>query len=108
MAATNKVAINDTSKICIKPPSVYIGVPNIQTRNITLNTDPIIEPSLWKLVPSGIIVSQMSSDTPMSLAAFIFTGIEAALEQVASDVMVAGNMFFQNAFTPFLPAAIKA
>ena len=31
--------------------------PNKYTKNIILNTDPITEPSLWKLVPRGIVVS---------------------------------------------------
>ena len=55
-AVTNNVATNETNNICIAPPNVAIFVPNKQTKNITLNTDPIILPSLCKFVPSGIDV----------------------------------------------------
>ena len=68
-------------------------VPNKYARNIILNTLPIIDPSLWKLVPKGIIVSAISSDTPIFLAQLIFTGIDAAEEHVEIDVAVAGNTF---------------
>ena len=50
----------------------------------------------------------MSSDTPISFAAFKFTGIEAALEQVASEVIVAGNIELQKRFNPIFPPAINA
>lgn len=100
-AVTNNVATNETNNICIVPPNVAIFVPNKQTKNITLNTDPIILPSLCKFVPSGIDVSAISLDIPMLLVASIFTGIEAALEHVASAVTVGGIAFFQNILTPF-------
>ena len=87
---------------------VFIAVPNKQTKNIILNTDPIIEPSLWKLVPIGIVVSAISSGTPIFFAHSTLTGIHAALEHVASDVKVDGTAFFQNTLTPFFPPAIKA
>lgn len=96
-AVTSKFAINATIITCPIPGFV----PNKQTKNIILNTEPIIDPSLWKLVPSGIIVSAISSETPIFLDACVFTGIEAADEQVASDVIVAGIIFFQNALLLF-------
>ena len=89
----SNVASNAIPIIFIANPPLN-GVPNKHTKNIILNIDPIIEPSLWKLVPSGIVVSAISSETPIFLAHSIFTGIDAALEQVASDVNVAGNTFF--------------
>ena len=70
--------------------------------------EPIIEPSLWKLVPKGIIVSAISGETPIFLEASAFTGIEAADEQVPKAVTVAGIIFFQNATTPLFPPAINA
>ena len=57
---------------------------------------------MWKLVPNGIVVSAISSGTPIFLAQSTFTGIEAALEHVAIDVNVAGHIFFQYNFIPFL------
>ena len=60
-----------------------------------MNTLPIIEPSLWKLVPSGITVSATSSLTPISFADLVFTGIDAAEEHVANAVKVGGIIFFQ-------------
>ena len=33
---------------------------------------------MWKLVPRGMIVSAMSSDTPIPLADFTLAGIDAA------------------------------
>ena len=87
------------------PANPEILVPNRHTKNITLNTLPIIEPSLWKLVPNGITVSAISSGTPIFLAHILLAGIDAAEEHVARDVTIAGIMFFQNLFTPsFLPA----
>ncbi len=80
----------------------------MQTKNIILNTEPIIEPSLWKLVPKGIKVSHISSETPIFLAAFKFVGIDAALEHVANEVTVAGMIFAQKCLSPFLPPAINA
>ena len=80
--------------------------PNRYTKNIILNTEPITEPSLWKLVPRGTVVSAISSDTPIALAHLMFTGLDAADEQVEIEVAVAGNIFFQNALTPSLPADI--
>ena len=65
-------------------------------------------PSLCKFVPSGIDVSAISLDIPILLAAFIFTGIEAALEHVASAVTVGGTAFFQNILIPFFLPAINA
>ena len=50
---------------------------------------------MWKLVPSGIVVSAISLGTPIFLEQVVFTAIDAALEQVARDVSVAGNTFFQ-------------
>ena len=70
-------------------------LPNKYTKNIILNTLPIIEPSLWKLVPRGIVVSAISSGTPIFLAQLVFTGIEAADEHVAKAVSVAGKIFLQ-------------
>ena len=103
-AVTNKFAINATIIICPIPAFV----PNKHTKNIILNTEPIIEPSLWKLVPSGIIVSAISGETPIFLAAVTFAGIDAAEEHVASDVIVAGIIFFQKTIIPFFPPAINA
>ena len=40
-------------------------------------------------------MSATSSETPIFLAQLIFTGILAALEHVANDVIVAGIMFLQ-------------
>ena len=88
------------------PPNPDILVPNKQTKNMILKTLPIIEPSLWKLVPSGITVSAISSGTPISLAHILLVGIEAAEEQVASEVKVAGIIFFQNLLSPSLLPAI--
>ena len=77
-------------------------VPNKYTKNIILKTLPITEPSLWKLVPIGIVVSAISSDTPISLVAFTLTGIHAADEQVAKAVAVGANICFQYSFNPSL------
>ena len=107
-AVTNNVATNDTNKICITPPNVATFVPNKHTRNIILNTEPIMLPSLCKFVHNGIDDSAMSLDIPIFSAASIFTGIEAPLEHVASDVTVGGTMCFQKAFTPFFLPAINA
>ena len=107
-AVTNKFAINATPMTFAILVNDVTSVPNKYTRNIILNTEPITDPSLWKLVPNGIVVSAMSSDTPIALAHFMFTGIDAADEHVEIDVAVAGRMFFQNNLTPFLPAAIYA
>ena len=63
---------------------------------------------MWKLVPIGIVVSAISDGTPISFVAFIFTGIQAADEQVASAVAVGVIMFCQYLFNPFLPPAIRA
>ena len=49
----------------------------------------------------------MSLGTPIFFAHSVLTGIDAAEEQVASAVTVAGNIFFQYDTTPFLPAAIN-
>jgi hypothetical protein len=38
----------------------------------------------------------VAADTPIFLADWIFTGIEAALEHVAKDVTVGGIIFFQK------------
>lgn len=65
-----------------------------------------MDPSLWKLVPKGMVVSAISSDTPIFLEHSIFTGIEAADEHVAIEVMVAGIIFFQKLLKPFFPTAI--
>ena len=73
-----------------------------------MNTEPITEPSLWKLVPRGTVVSAISSDTPIAFAHLMFTGIDAADEHVEIEVAVAGRMFFQKALTPSFPAAINA
>ena len=107
-AVIRRFANSATPSTPITSPVVARLVPNRHTRNIILNTDPIIDPSLWKLVPSGIVVSAMSSGTPIFLAHSIFTGIEAALEHVANAVSVDGNTFFQNLFIPFVPPAIHA
>ena len=103
-AVTSNVASNAMPIIL----SIDTSLPNKYTKNIILNTLPIIEPSLWKLVPSGIVVSAISFGTPIFLAQSVLTGIEAAEEHVAIDVTVAGKIFFQYAITPSLPAAINA
>ena len=103
-AVTNKVTSNHTTNT-LKNPTL---LPNRDTRNIILNAEPIIEPSLWKLVPRGIMVSAISAETPNFFAVSIFTGIDAALEHVASAVTVDGIIFFQNTFTPLIPAAMYA
>ena len=90
-AVTSNVARRATPNIFNEETSLL----NKQTKNIILNTLPIIDPSLWKLVPSGIVVSAMSSWTPIFLAHIVLTGIDAADEQVPNDVNVAGNIFFQ-------------
>ena len=69
---------------------------NKYTKNIILNTLPITEPSLWKLVPKDTVVSTISDDTPIFLVHSILTGIDAAEEQVPNAVTVAGNIFFQK------------
>ena len=79
---------------------------NKYTKNIILKTLPITDPSLWKLVPNDTVVSAISEDTPIFLVHSILTGIEAADEQVASEVSVDGIIFFQNFFTPTIPALI--
>ena len=63
---------------------------------------------MWTLAPNGITVSAISSGTPIFLVASKFTGIEAALEQVANDVTVGDTAFDQNAFIPSFPPAINA
>ena len=63
---------------------------------------------MWKLVPRGITVSAISSGTPIFLAHSLLTGIEAAEEQVAIEVKLAGITFFQNLLTPSNLPAIKA
>ena len=83
-------------------------VSKIPTKNIILNTEPIIDPSLWKLVPKGMVVSAISSETPIFFVDSIFIGIHAALEHVPIAVTVAGITCFQNALNPFFPPAIKA
>ena len=45
-AVTNKFASNATPSIYITSPVVAIVVPNKHTKNIILNTDPNIDPSL--------------------------------------------------------------
>ena len=102
-AASN--AIPKTQKIS---PAVAKLVPNNPTKNIILNTESIIEPSLWKLVPKDTTVPDISSDIPIFLAASRFTGIHAADEHVPTAVTVDGIIFFQNIFNPLLPPAIKA
>ena len=83
-------------------------VPNKYTKNIILNTEPITDPSLWKLVPNGIIVSAISFDTPIFLAQSVFTGIDAADEHVLIAVAVAGKIFAQKALNPLAPPAMNA
>lgn len=90
-AVTRSVATRATPKTL----RVLTSALNKYTKNIILNTLPIIEPSLWKLVPSGIVVSATSSGTPMFLAQAVFTGIDAALLQVARLVNVTGRTFLQ-------------
>ena len=103
-AVTSKLAIRATIIIC----PIEAVVPNRHTKNIILNTDPIIEPSLWKLVPNGTVVSAISAGTPIYSDAFVFSGIAAADEHVARATTVGDIIFFQSAITPFLPPAIKA
>ena len=107
-AVINKLASKSTPNTPTTSPPVASDVPNKHTKNIIFNTEPIIEPSLWKLVPNGIVVSAISAGTPIFLLHCIFIGIDAALEHVASDVYVDGSTFFQNTVTPFIPPAIKA
>lgn len=83
-------------------------VPNKHTKNIILKTDPIIEPSLWKLVPRGTVVSAISPETPILFAAYVFDGIAAADEHVAKATTVGDTMFFHIATTPFFSPAINA
>ena len=104
IAVTKSVEISATN---ITFP-VLTSALNKYTKNIILNTLPITEPSLWKLVPKGMIVSTISSGTPIFLALLILAGMEAADEQVEIDVAVAGKMFCQNLLTPSLPAEMKA
>ena len=63
---------------------------------------------MWKLVPKGMVVSAISSETPIFFVDSIFIGIHAALEHVPIAVTVAGITCFQNALNPFFPPAIKA
>ena len=107
-AVTNKLASKATPNTIKISPVVAKLVPNRHTKNIILKTEPIIEPSLWKLVPNGIVVSAISSGTPIFLLHSIFTGIDAALEHVANAVKVDGNAFFQNTFIPVFSPAIHA
>ena len=107
-AAIRMVAIRETSTILAIEDTPIIWVLNNDTKNIILNTLPIIEPSLWKLVPSGIVVSAISEGIPIFLAHSMFIGIDAAEEQVEIDVNVAGNIFFQYFLTPINPFEIYA
>ena len=97
-AVTSKFASSATPNIESTLPTVPTSVPNKHTKNIILNTDPMIEPSLWKLVPSGIVVSAISSGTPIFLADLTFTGIDAALEHVAKAV----NKYNKTTTTSYL------
>ena len=83
-------------------------IPNKHTKNIILNIEPITVPSLWKDVPNGMVVSAISSGTPIAFADFIFVGIVAALEHVASAVNIAGIIFFQKETIPLFHPAINA
>ena len=103
----NKFASRATPKTCNIAPGVFIVVPNKHTRNIILNIEPMIDPSLWKLDPIGIVVSAISSGTPIFFADSIFTGIDAALEHVASDVNVGASAFFQKCFYTIFSACEK-
>ena len=103
-AVTSNVASNDTPRI-----AHTLGlVPNKYTKNIALNTEPITDPSLWKLVPNGIIVSAISFETPIFLAQSVLTGIDAADEHVLIAVAVAGKILAQKALNPFVPPAMNA
>ena len=70
--------------------------PKKYSANSTLATEFTTEPSLWRLVPSGITPSVILSLTPRLRAAAIFTGIQAAEEQVPTAVADGGIISFQN------------
>ena len=93
-AVTSRVATRET------PRTVQIlgFILNKYTKNMILNTLPITDPSLWKLVPIGIVVFETSPDIPISFVALMFTGILAADEQVASAVPVGAKIFCQYSF----------
>ena len=107
-AVINKFASRATPSTPKISPAVDMLVPNSPIRNIILNTEPIIDPSLWKLEPNGIVVSAMSDGTPIFLLACIFEGIHAALEHVPNAVAVGVKAFFQNLLTPVFPPAKNA
>ena len=90
-AVTRSVASSETASTLMNGMFIL----NKLTKNIILNTLPIIEPSLWKFVPRGITVLAISSLAPAFFADSIFTGMEAAEEQVDKAVIVAGNILFQ-------------
>lgn len=100
-AVTNKVASKAIPSTLDISPKVESEVPNKLTKNIILNTLPIHEPSLWKLVPNETVVSAISVGTPIFLVHSIFTGTLAADEHVPKLVNADGIIFFQNALTPF-------
>ncbi len=89
IAVTRNVANRETNTIF----PILISELNKYTKNIILKALPMIEPSLWKFVPIGIIDSAISSDTPIFFVASILTGMDAADEQVARAVMVGGKTF---------------
>ena len=80
--------INATANTANIIPGLVISVPNNPNRNAIFNTPVTTEPSLCMFAPNGITVSAISSGTPICLAETKFTGIQAALEQVATAVTV--------------------
>ena len=79
-AVINKFASRATPSTPKISPAVDMLVPNSPIRNIILNTEPIIDPSLWKLDPNGIVVSAISSGTPIFLLHYIQAPLTAALQ----------------------------
>jgi hypothetical protein len=69
---------------------------------------PIAEPSLCVLAASGSTVSATSRGTPSALAAARFTGMQAALEQVARAETEGAPAWRRKSATPRRPAASQA
>ena len=105
-AVINRLATKAVATTCKIPCQDQILVPNKYTKNIILNTLPIIEPSLWKLHPNGIVVSAISSGTPIFFELWMLAGIQAAEEQVEIEVAVVGITYLKNLLVPSLPPAI--
>ena len=58
-----------------------------------LNTLPIIEPSLWNDVPKGIVVSAISSETPIFFAAFPEL-VEDKLEKLSLKTIISYEEYY--------------